>query len=150
MEKSEYFTEDSIVKDELYKSISSLIICPLCNKIYEEPMVCNNCNKVYCNKCLEERGNICPNGCQDSQLLKCVTKNELLSQLKYKCKNCCEEITRNNLNSHLESNCTHKMERKLSEILQTKKTLKKLQHYDKDQNLPSFTSKINNINFFLY
>lgn len=142
MENSEYLSEDCIVKDEIYCSLINFIICPLCNKIYKDPMICDNCTKVYCNNCIKKEGNLCPNGCKNSKIKECTSKSELLSKIKYKCKNCSEIVKGKNIKSHLELNCTPNIikERKLSEIYQTKKKLKKisLRNYD---NVSSFTSK---------
>ena len=51
--KNEYFSDDCIIEDSLYIAVKDLLICPLCNKIFKEPYICNECLNAYCKKCLE-------------------------------------------------------------------------------------------------
>ena len=71
----------------------------------------------------------------------------MLSNLKYKCKNCLKEVIQSDINAHLEENCEHvEIERKktLAEELKTKKQLIKLSSKEMDNMTASntFTSKI--------
>ena len=131
LEKDEYFTDDSLVKDAIYLSLKDLLTCPLCNKILKNPFMCTKCQTSYCKTCLEKDSNlkICPNDKKESQFVHCVMKNEMLSKLKYKCKNCLKEVAQNDINAHLEENCEKKeTERRktLAEEIKTKKKLIKL------------------------
>ena len=131
MEKENYFSEDCIVENIYYKTLKDLLICPLCNKLYKEPLMCSNCQKVYCQKCLELKylkGKICPNNCKNIKFVKSISKNEMLSKIVYKCKNCSKEVMQNDINEHLQSNCHPLMERTktLGELYTTKKEIIKL------------------------
>jgi hypothetical protein len=146
MEKEDYFSDDCIVEDEIFRGLKKLLICPICKKIYKDPMLCTGCQGVYCQKCI---GNKCPKNCINNKLMKSVSKNEMISKIKYKCKNCLEEVYQSDIKAHLESNCQHKEEiqtnRTLSEIYGTKKQLKRLspkemEQYNKEE-INHFTSK---------
>ena len=157
MDKKDYFSDDCIVKDVLFNALKDLLTCPLCNKIYNEPLMCSNCQNVYCEECLKNypKSNACPNNCINFKFVKSINKNELLSKIKYKCKNCSKEVNRNDIKSHLESNCEKTIEKTktLSEIYQTKKRITKLSPKEmmdvNKSKIKHFTSKSNKISFFI-
>ena len=130
MEKKDYFSEDCIVENDYYKAIKNLLICPLCNKLYKKPLMCSICQNVYCQNCLEQyvKKKICPNNCNNNKFTKSISRNELLSKVVYKCKNCSKEVFLNDIKAHLESNCLPNIEKTktLSELYQTKKEIVKL------------------------
>ena len=132
LDKDEYFSDDCIIKDQIYLNIKDLITCPLCNKILKEPYMCIECQNAYCKKCLENYSNLkrCPNDNKNTKFTHCIQKNDLLSKLKYRCKNCLKEVVQTDIQSHLKSNCkanTHiERQKTLSEMIQTKKELIKL------------------------
>ena len=149
LNKNEYFTDDCIIKDSIYLSLKDLITCPLCQKILKNPYMCNKCQKSFCKKCLEENSNlkICPNDKEETQFIHSVFADGMLSNLKYKCKNCLKEVIQSDINAHLEENCEHvEIERKktLAEELKTKKQLIKLSSKEMENKTASntFTSKI--------
>ncbi len=155
MKKEDYFSDDCIIKNELFISLKDLLTCPLCKNIYKDPLICSGCQNVFCQKCLENysKESNCPNNCKNNKFSKSILKNELLSKIKYKCKNCKEEVEKNNIKAHLELNCQKKDDKKektLAQIFQTKKTLTKLSpkemaKIDK-KTINHFTSKLfNNI-----
>ena len=130
LDKEDYFSDDCIVQDELFMSIKDLLKCPLCNKILKDPYMCQDCQSVYCKKCLENYSNLkkCPKDGKDGKFVHCITKSDLLSKLKYRCKNCLKEVIQTNIKSHLEENCKYEennigSEKTLAEIIQTKKEL---------------------------
>ena len=149
MEKKDYFSDDCIVENSYYKTLKNLLICPLCNKLFKEPLMCSNCQKVYCKKCLEEylNKNTCPNKCQNCKYSKSIIKNEMLSKIIYKCKNCSKEVVQSDINMHLESNCQPNLEKTktLAELYQTKKEITKLSPEEMSQidknTINHFTSK---------
>ena len=147
MKKEDYFSDDCIVEDSLYKEIKSLLICPLCNKILKEPLMCSGCQNSYCLKCLENLSNItsCPNKCNKNKFSKSISKNELLSKIKYKCKNCKEDIFQINIPAHLESNCQPKI-KELNKKSLIRLSPIEMKSIDKD-NINHFTSKEIIINF---
>ena len=146
MEKNDYFSDDSIVEDDLFRALKKMLICPICNKIYKDPIICTGCQGVYCHKCINNK---CPKNCVNNKLSKCVSKNEMLSKIKYKCKNCLEEVSQIDIKAHLNLNCEHKKEcqrtQSLSEIYYEQKKLNKLspkimEKYNKNE-INHFTSK---------
>ena len=136
LEKDQYFSDDCIIENPFFTSIKDILKCPLCHKIFKDPYMCDNCQNVYCKRCLEaySQFKICVNECKDAKFIRCLAKNELLSKIKYRCKNCQKEVIQSDIKAHLESNCEHNekiaKEKTLSEIIQTKKTLIKLSSQD--------------------
>ena len=149
-EKDEYFTDDCIIQNSFYLALKELLMCPLCNKILKDPYMCNNCQNVYCKKCLEDHSQlkICPNENKQSKFVSSITKKELLSKLKYQCKNCLKEVNQTDIRSHLETNCEHnekkEKEKTLAEMIQNRKELIKLSKEEmKDKEIDNdITSKI--------
>ena len=158
--RDEYFSDDCIVKDEFYSSIKDFIICPLCHKIFKEPYMCDDCQEVFCKKCLENDSNlkICPGNKKNVKFVKCIQKANFLSKLKYKCKNCLKEIYQIDIPAHLEENCerTEKAdkEKTLAEIIYSKKELIKLTKIQMKNKQPDYkmTSKykLSNINLIFH
>ena len=132
LEKDEYFSDDCIVQNSFYLAIKDLLICSLCKKILKDPYMCNGCQDVYCKKCLEDYSQLkkCPNEEKESKFISSNTKKELLSKLKYRCKNCLKEVNQTDIKSHLEANCKHneikEKEKTLAEIIQNRRELIKL------------------------
>ena len=133
--KDEYFSDDCIVEDPLYIAVKDLLDCPLCKKILKEPYICNECQNAYCKKCLEKYSNLkkCPFDNKKTKFNFFIDRNELLSKLKYKCKNCSEIVAQNDIEKHLKENCDHneiRREKTLAEIINSKKELIKLSKED--------------------
>ena len=157
LEKDEYFDENSPIENQLYLSLKDLLICPYCHKLLKNPFMCSKCQKNYCKKCLEDYSNMkkCPNDNKESEFKHSIMINEMLSKLKYKCKNCKKEIFQSDIKAHLENNCEHvEVERKktLSEEIHTEKKLIKLTK-EKMENKKvdiSFTSKTFLLNKFIF
>ena len=152
LEKDEYFSDDCIIKDTLFLAIKDLLICPQCNKILKDPYMCDDCQNVYCKKCLEQYSNnlrICPNNRKATQFNHCIAKNELLSKIKYRCKNCQKEVIQTDIKAHLELNCksTNVLERQktLAEMIYNKKELIKLSKEEMKGKKIDFNLTSNNI-----
>jgi len=150
LEIDEYFDENSPIENQLYLSLKNLLICPYCQELIKDPFMCSKCQKNYCKKCLEEYSNMkkCPNDNKESEFKHSIMINEMLSKLKYKCKNCKKEIFQSDIKAHLEEKCEYiedEHEKSLSEIIQTKKELIKLspQEMENKKVDTSFTSKYN-------
>ena len=150
LDKEDYFSDDCIVKDNFFISIEDLLKCPLCNKILKEPYMCKDCQSVYCKKRLVNYSNLkkCPKDGKEITFIYSIVKNDLLSKLKYKCKNCSKIVFQTDINAHLEKNCDNdereEDEKTLSEIIKTKKQLIKLSQKEiKNKKIDdSLTSKI--------
>ena len=128
LEKVEYITDSCLVQNQLYFSLKDLLICPYCHKLLKNPFMCSKCQKNYCKKCLEDYSNMkkCPNDNKESEFKHSIMINEMLSKLKYKCKNCKKEVIKDEIKSHLEENCKYvelEREKTLAEIIKTKKEL---------------------------
>ena len=150
LEKNEYFTDDCLVQNQLYFSFKDSLICPLCHKILQNPFMCTKCQNSYCRKCLDNYLIFmkCPNHNEKGQFNISIMKSEMLSNLKYKCKNCLKEVYQSDIKTHLEENCKKAYSEdgnSLGKINSEKKTLISLSYEemkDKKENA-SLTSKIN-------
>lgn len=84
------------------------ILCPICNKIFMDPVACSECQNCFCSKCiedfLEENNGACPNSCFFVLKKAPPLLLKLLNKLKIKCKNfengCNEEINYESLAKH--------------------------------------------------
>ena len=113
MEK--YVNEETLIKNETYNSLpEDLIICPICQLLMIEPVMCLSCMNHFCKNCTDswnKKNKTCLNGCQDAVLKNEIEKNRLITKLKFKCiKGCGEEILFSDIKSHYDSNCLKKKE----------------------------------------
>jgi hypothetical protein len=104
----DYIKEENIVKNETYEALKDLIICPICECLMIEPMLCTKCQNTYCKKCIDswkKKGGSCPNRC-NSEIQKVIQKKNLISKIKFKCiKGCGAEILFDDLEKHYSTNC---------------------------------------------
>lgn len=131
MEK--YINDDLVIKNEIYNFFKDSITCPLCLKIFINPLMCMKCQNVYCKKCIDEwekKNNTCPNRCENPNYQKSIGKQELLSKLKFKCINCDEEIEYDNIEKHYNSCKSKTNTKKIKKLSQDE--LKKLDKEKED------------------
>lgn len=106
--ENDSISENTVVEDAIYLAFKDSLICPICSNILINPLMCMNCQNVYCQKCVDEwskKDNKCPNRCENPNYKKSIEKNNILSKLKFKCEKCGEEIFYDNVGKHRES-CT--------------------------------------------
>ena len=84
MKKEDYFPEESVVKDSIYMMMKDTITCKLCNKILKNPMMCTSCQETYCENCLNNWVNICPNHCENPQYVENKSTKTLAEEFKTK------------------------------------------------------------------
>ena len=148
MEKELYITDDCLIEDETYSTIKLLIKCFICNKILKDPMMCNNCQKVFCKACIEnypKKDKKCPNKCKNPEYKISGDKNAMLSLLKFRCRNCKGEIKYNDVKSHLDSGCeTNVNSTRLADSIYIKKKLIKLTNKE-IQNITELGNQINHL-----
>ena len=87
----EYINNNTIVKDAVYNAFKGAITCPLCSNILIDPIMCTKCQKVYCQRCINEwskKEKKCPNNCEELKIQKCIGKNDILFKLNFKCEAC--------------------------------------------------------------
>ena len=110
MEK--YINEKNIVKNEVYELFKDSIICPVCQCLMIEPLICLTCQTKFCKNCqknLKKLGRKCPNRCNKTSISKVNEKNNFISKFKFKCiKGCGEEIPYNEIKNHYKSKCLSK------------------------------------------
>ena len=109
----EYINDDTIVEDDFYNSFKDSVACPLCLCILIDPVMCMNCQNVYCKKCVDDwakKDKKCPNRCENPNYQKSLVKNDILSKLKIKCKFCKMIVQYNEVQNHKENCIKDKME----------------------------------------
>ena len=107
-EKLEISPEDIYNRNEV-ENMEDLITCPICLNILFSPVQCNICNKCFCKICIKnynDSRNKCPFRCINPKYLENKFVNNVLSILKFKCKNGCNQIINyDNLEKHYEEDC---------------------------------------------
>ena len=149
----DFIREDTIVEDAIYSCFKESVTCPICSNILINPLMCMNCQNVYCKKCIDgwsKKDNKCPNRCENPNYKPSVEKNNILSKLKFKCQKCGEEILYDNVKSHIESckpNDNSKKNNNAGDNSTRTKRLKKLNKKELDKldkkQLARITSKKN-------
>jgi hypothetical protein len=123
-EVHDYINENNLIKDEAYKRLGCSIKCPICIDIIIEPMQCEKCNNLFCKKCLESWSRVdkrCPNRCKIPNYKNSPEKEELFSQLKFKCKKCQKVIKYSEMKRHYYLKCgTEKNNIKLYDLERTR------------------------------
>ena len=132
-EKLEISPEDIYNRNEV-ENMEDLITCPICLNILFSPVQCNICNKCFCKICIknynDSRKN-CPFRCINPKYLENKFVNNVLSILKFKCKNGCNQIINyDNLEKHYEENCDKiDFKTKYKELLIKYNALKNVNNY---------------------
>ena len=143
----EYIDDDCLIKDENYLTFKSLMECFICKKILKNPMICLNCQTNFCKNCIEkwcEDFSKCPKNCEEPKYKVNNDKLALLSMLKFKCRNCKNEIKYNEIKSHLDLGCGKNIEEnRLCDVIYKKKKLKKLT----SEEIKSVTGQNKEINY---
>ena len=44
----DYINDKTVIKDEIYKNFEYSVTCSICSEIMINPMMCMNCQTVYC------------------------------------------------------------------------------------------------------
>ena len=103
-----YINEETVIKNEVYNNIENSIICIICLDIIIDPMICNNCQTVYCKNCIEKWSKIdkrCPKRCINPIYQKCLKIQKLLSKLTFNCEKCRNIINYDEIEKHYISKC---------------------------------------------
>ena len=140
----DYINFDLIINKDALKDIN--VICEVCKGVLKKPMQCSVCENSFCKNCIEkfqkkEKGKICLFNCEHALLNTPIQINSLLEDLKFKCKNGCDEqIPYSELNNHYTNLCTKKIDYK-SKYLEYKnkyeealKELEELKHKNNEEN----------------
>ena len=123
--------EDIINKNET-EHLNDLITCPICLNLLISPLQCNQCNKCFCKGCIkdyEKKNNyVCPFKCENPEYNPNKFVNNVLSILKFKCKNGCDKIIKyDELEKHYQEDCDKiDFKAKYKVLLKKYKELKKL------------------------
>ena len=105
---SEYIQEKYIANKPLYESLKDSITCVICTNTIIDPMMCMNCQKAYCRRCIGHWNNIknyCPNKCDNPEYKRSVVVANLLSKLNFTCKDCFNIVNYDQMEKHVLSKC---------------------------------------------
>jgi hypothetical protein len=108
------------ISKERIKSPSEIddeYLCPICYHVLWKPVECQNCQRLFCKKCIDqcikEKPNACPI-CRNYEEKRCSPMfYALLSKLKIECENklngCNDVLLYELLEKHQEEQCQYKM-----------------------------------------
>ena len=164
-----YIDPEFVINKEHFKLIEYNVICSICSGVVVSPIQCLECENCFCESCIgewkSEKGpNSCPFRCKNPSFRNSRLITNLLSNLKFKCKNGCnEEIPYLDLEAHYKGKCpkiaadksTNEIDYKLKyleyknkyyDLLKINLELeKKLNEYKKNaNNMSNSNSNINN------
>ena len=115
----EYINIHTLIEDEMSNMFKNSVICSLCFNILIDPIICINCQKVFCKKCIENWRKLnekCPNAsCNNPDYKVCIAKKEILSILKFKCLKCGIQIGYFDAKNHYNICCPEQISSKLME-----------------------------------
>ena len=121
----EYINIHTLIEDEISKMFKDSVACPLCLNILIDPIICMECQKVFCKKCIEgwsKKNKNCPNDiCKSPKYQVCIGKKEILTILKFKCLKCGEQIGYFDAKNHHNICCPEQIS---SEVMQNEPILK--------------------------
>lgn len=121
----EYINENTIIKNDIYKSLKDSIYCPICKNLMIEPFMCSGCQDTFCKKCvenIEKEKKTCPNKCESPAFKKVISKHSFISKMSFQCiKGCGAEISFNDIKNHYSSNCQKDANINPKNVLNTKK-----------------------------
>ena len=100
-----YFDDDCLIKDEIYNTYKDSVTCKICNKILNEPMMCQKCQKTFCKKCQDEFKKDNSHKCEKPIYVENKNAASFVNLLKYLCKNCKNEIQKKDIKKHLSEGC---------------------------------------------
>ena len=86
---------DDIYNTNEVQNMKELIKCPICLNVLMSPVQCNKCNNCFCKLCIntyEDSKIKCPFRCEYPIYQENKFVKNVLSILKFKCKNGCSEI----------------------------------------------------------
>ena len=141
---SAYFDEKSLIENEYYNTIKDMIKCKHCHNMLKDPMMCLKCLGAYCRNCIGELGKE-EHPCENPEFNKNLNAINIIIKLKYLCKNCKAEITKVDIENHLQKGCVrNENSTQLIKELYRKKTLRKLKR-DEIETLSNQKKNVNHI-----
>lgn len=99
----DYINDKTVIKDEIYKNFEYSVTCSICSEIMINPMMCMNCQTVYCKSCIDnwsKKSAYCTNRCKNTNYKKSILSQIFLSKLKFICQNCEKVINYDDMQAH--------------------------------------------------
>ena len=89
------FNPNDVENKEYFQNVKSVVLCNYCHSIVNQPFECLECQNVFCKNCalkLNEKDKGCPFKCKNFELRESKLLKNILSALKFNCKNKCGKI----------------------------------------------------------
>jgi hypothetical protein len=148
-EKLEISQDDIHNKKEASK-MKDLLTCPICHNILISPVQCDKCNKCFCKRCIHDYKDSktkCPFKCENPTYTENKFVKNVLSILKFKCKNKCGEIINyEDLERHYIEECNRIDFKASYKDLLTKYKALYCQNFKNKSLIKKLTKKNNNAN----
>ena len=99
----DYINYQTVIKDEIFKNFEYSLTCSICSDIMINPMMCMNCQAVFCKSCIDDwskKSAHCTNRCQNTNYKKSILSQNFLSKLKFICRNCEKVINYDDVKEH--------------------------------------------------
>lgn len=99
----EYINNETLIKDEIFKNFEFSVTCSICSDILINPMMCMNCQSVYCKSCIDnwsKKSANCTNRCENTNYKKSILSQNILSKLKFICQKCEKVINYDDIEEH--------------------------------------------------
>ena len=80
---------------EYFENVKNVVLCNFCHSIVDEPCECQECQNIFCKACalkIKEKNEGCPFKCGNFDLRESKLIKNILSNLKFNCKNNCGKI----------------------------------------------------------
>ena len=102
-----YIDDDCLIEDEFYNDIKEMIECKLCQKLLKTPMMCNVCGSAFCNNCVKkmQKKKDKSHKCKKAKYIENKNVIKMMSKLKYLCRNCKNEVKKEDIENHLKQGC---------------------------------------------
>ena len=106
----DYINNETVIKDEIYKNFEYSLTCSICSDIMIDPMMCMNCQAVYCKSCIDnwsKKSAHCTNRCENTNYKKSILSQNFLSKLKFICRNCEKVLNYDDVKAHSLIKCNN-------------------------------------------
>ena len=148
MEKqNNFYSINLIVQNDIYKSISTIVICQICNELKIEPKISScseNCQYSVCGECAKKL-NQCPICRKAPKWNNCLILKQLLSTLDFKCDKCNKIVHFDDLKKHYDTHKPDYYKKKYKELNEENKKLKTETNKLNDENqLINSNDQLNN------
>ena len=105
---------------DYFNRVKRFLKCYICNKLFNIPKQCDTCHNIYCEECIYNRTDFCPNGCKNPTYSDDEIALNFLNAIQIKCLDCGQDLEYNNIDNpekHKKEKCIRDAYKKKSEDL---------------------------------